>query len=104
LFVLKIENALEIIFLSLARIFPWILNAFDLHAYELLKIIELFVRHDETLPRCVIKHLNSIEKRILESYAWKTESPLWNVLREAGNHVPVFDEVFAIDTKYQTRI
>ncbi len=75
------------------RLFPWILTAFSLHAYGLSKIIELFIRSDDSLSRDVIKHLNSIEKQILESYAWKTDSPLWNVLREAGNHVPVFDEV-----------
>ncbi len=76
--------------------FPWILGTFSLHAYDLLKIIELFIRSDESLSRDAIRHLNSIEKQILESFAWKTDSPLWDVLREAGNHVPVFEEVFLV--------
>lgn len=40
-----------------------------------------------------MKHLNHIEEQILESLAWKVESPLWDKIRENENKVPTCEEV-----------
>lgn len=44
-------------------------------------MIELILRadlgHGKNLPREVIKHLSTIEERILEEYAWRTDSLIW---------------------------
>lgn len=41
----------------------------------------------------MVKHLNHIEEQILESLAWKVESPLWDKIRENENKVPTCEEV-----------
>ncbi|XP_004527252.1 retinoblastoma family protein [Ceratitis capitata] len=62
--------------------FPWILKCFSISAFHFHKIIEIVVRsHDELLSRPLIKHLNYIEETCLESLAWQSESPLWDIIK-----------------------
>jgi retinoblastoma-like protein 1 len=49
-------------------------------AFDLSKVIENFVRHEESLPRELKRHLNSIEERILESMAWEKGSSMYDSL------------------------
>ncbi|XP_064466642.1 retinoblastoma-like protein 1 isoform X1 [Ornithodoros turicata] len=75
------------------REFPWILEAFGLMPYNFYKIIEPLIRAEEGLWREVVKHLNHIEEQILESYAWKEESPLWDSIEHSEQPVPACKEV-----------
>ncbi|RLW08315.1 hypothetical protein DV515_00003242 [Chloebia gouldiae] len=54
--------------------FPWILNVFDLKAFDFYKVIESFIRAEPSLTREMIKHLEHCEHRIMESLAWQSVS------------------------------
>ncbi|BFZ13546.1 hypothetical protein BsWGS_16586 [Bradybaena similaris] len=73
------------------RTFPWIVDIFELSPYQFYKVIEIIIRAEKGLSRDVVKHLNHIEESILESYAWKNNSPLWDAIKE--NSVPTCEEV-----------
>lgn len=73
--------------------FPWILNALDLHAYDFYKIIELVVRTENQLSRDMVKHLNMVEEKILESMSWEVSSPLWKTIEESNMPIPICEEV-----------
>ncbi|XP_066337130.1 retinoblastoma-related protein 1-like isoform X3 [Miscanthus floridulus] len=60
--------------------FPAVLESTGLTAFDLSKIIENFVRHEETLPRQLKRHLNSLEEQLLESMVWEKGSSLYNSL------------------------
>jgi retinoblastoma-like protein 1 len=64
-------------------IFPAVLESTGLTAFDLSKIIENFVRHEESLPRELKRHLNSLEEQLLESMAWEKGSSLYNSLAVA---------------------
>ncbi|KAJ1083124.1 hypothetical protein NDU88_003284 [Pleurodeles waltl] len=73
--------------------FPSIIELFDVPAFHFYKVIEIVIRAEDGLCREVVKHLNKIEEQILESMAWKVESPLWDKIRENENRVPTCEEV-----------
>ncbi|XP_034644211.1 retinoblastoma-like protein 2 isoform X2 [Trachemys scripta elegans] len=73
--------------------FPFITEIFDVPVYHFYKVIEIFIRAEDGLCREVVKHLNHIEEQILESMAWKRESPLWDRIRDNENKVPTCGEV-----------
>nr|XP_048726573.1 retinoblastoma-like protein 2 isoform X2 [Caretta caretta] len=73
--------------------FPLITEIFDVPVYHFYKVIEIFIRAEDGLCREVVKHLNHIEEQILESMAWKRESPLWDRIRDNENKVPTCEEV-----------
>lgn len=56
-------------------------------------MIEVFIRAEDGLCREVVKHLNQIEEQILDHWAWKPESPLWDRIRDNENRVPTCEEV-----------
>ncbi|XP_053598787.1 retinoblastoma-like protein 2 isoform X1 [Microplitis demolitor] len=74
------------------RIFPWILNALNVEPYNFYKVIEVIVRAEQ-LSRDVVKHLNDIEEKILETQAWKSNSPLWQAIENTPGGVPSCEEV-----------
>ncbi|TVU24646.1 hypothetical protein EJB05_27095 [Eragrostis curvula] len=65
---------------TVMMMFPAVLESTGLTAFDLSKIIENFVRHEETLPRELKRHLNSLEEQLLESMAWEKGSSLYNSL------------------------
>lgn len=74
--------------------FPWILDCFNINAFEFHKLIEIIVRsHDGILNREMIKHLNRIEETCLESFAWKRDSPLWEIIRKENVPLPCWSDV-----------
>ncbi|KAL0106590.1 hypothetical protein PUN28_016348 [Cardiocondyla obscurior] len=75
------------------KIFPWILKALNLDAYYFYKVIEIIVRAEDQLSRDVVKHLNQIEEKILESLAWQSDSPLWQTIESLPDGVPSCEEV-----------
>ncbi|KAG0487487.1 hypothetical protein HPP92_009582 [Vanilla planifolia] len=60
--------------------FPAVLEKTGITAFDLSKVIESFVRYEETLPRELKRHLNSLEERLLESMSWEKGSSLYNSL------------------------
>ncbi|BBN20404.1 protein MpRBR [Marchantia polymorpha subsp. ruderalis] len=60
--------------------FPAVLEPTGITAFDLSKVIESFVRHEETLPRELKRHLNSMEQQILESMAWEKGSSMYSWL------------------------
>lgn len=62
--------------------FPWILNVFDLAAFDFYKVIESFIKADPTLGKDIIKHLETCENLIMERIAWRTGSPLFELLKQ----------------------
>ncbi|XP_044048161.1 retinoblastoma-like protein 2 isoform X6 [Siniperca chuatsi] len=73
--------------------FPNVISIFQLPAYHFYKVIEVLVRSEQGLFREVVKHLNQVEEQVLESLAWTSDSPLWESLRAAKDHVPTCQEV-----------
>ncbi|XP_011686230.1 PREDICTED: retinoblastoma-like protein 1 isoform X2 [Wasmannia auropunctata] len=75
------------------KVFPWILKALNLDAYYFYKVIEIIVRAEDQLSRDVVKHLNQIEEKILESLAWQSDSPLWQTIESLPGGVPSCEDV-----------
>jgi len=67
--------------------FPWILSALKLKAFDFFKVIESLILHEPLLGSILIKHLNRTEEQVLESLAWKTDSPLLKAMETANPHV-----------------
>ncbi|NXF08877.1 RB protein, partial [Smithornis capensis] len=63
--------------------FPWILNVFDLKAFHFYKVIESFIKAEPSLTREMIKHLERCEHRIMESLAWQSGSPLFDLIKQS---------------------
>ncbi|XP_072541051.1 retinoblastoma-like protein 1 isoform X2 [Salminus brasiliensis] len=78
---------------SSQRTFPWIIETFQLRPFYFYKVIEVFIRSEESLSRDMVKHLNTIEEQVLESRAWTKDSVLWETLQNANNKVPTVEEV-----------
>ncbi|KAE8714740.1 Retinoblastoma-related protein [Hibiscus syriacus] len=61
-------------------LFPTVLERTGITAFDLSKVIESFIRHEESLPRELRRHLNSLEERLLESMVWSKGSSMYNSL------------------------
>lgn len=85
---------LEIVLFSYnsLRTFPWVLDTYSLEPIHFYKVIEPIIRNED-LPREVVKHLQKIEEKILESKAWTRTSPLWESLANDPRGVPSCEEV-----------
>lgn len=45
------------------------------------------------MTRNTVKYLNTVEESILESMAWKRDSPLWSAIENMNESVPSYEEV-----------
>ncbi|OQR73530.1 retinoblastoma protein 1-like, partial [Tropilaelaps mercedesae] len=87
-------SCLEIVMFSYnskETLFPWILQVFGLKGYDYYRIIEPVIRSEQQLSRDVVKHFNRIEEQILESIAWRSDSPIWEHL--SSKQVPQAQQV-----------
>ncbi|XP_034443009.1 retinoblastoma-like protein 2 isoform X1 [Hippoglossus hippoglossus] len=73
--------------------FPNVINVFQIPAYHFYKVIEVLVRSEQGLFREVVKHLNQVEEQVLESLAWTSDSPIWDILSGAKDQVPSCQQV-----------
>ncbi|XP_076024576.1 retinoblastoma-associated protein [Genypterus blacodes] len=64
--------------------FPWVLDVFNLVAFDFYKVIESFIKAEPALSKDIIKHLESCEHLIMERIAWRTGSPLFELLKQAN--------------------
>ncbi|KAK2828493.1 hypothetical protein Q5P01_019527 [Channa striata] len=62
--------------------FPWILDVFNLAAFDFYKVIESFIKADPTQSKDIVKHLETCENLIMERIAWRTGSPLFELLKQ----------------------
>lgn len=96
LFIISLE-IVRFSYCSTARAFPWILNIFKnspnlkVHPFNVYKIIEPFLRASRHLTRELVKHLSDMEEKILDTMAWATGSPVWQLLNQ--EKAPIYDEV-----------
>jgi len=60
--------------------FPWILQKFDITAFDFYTIIECVIKNEPKFPHTVRNHLIRIEERILEEMAWEHNSPIFTGL------------------------
>ncbi|XP_061351152.1 retinoblastoma-related protein-like [Gastrolobium bilobum] len=65
---------------TVTMLFPAVLEKTGITAFDLSKVIESFIRHEESLPRELRRHLNSLEERLLESMVWEKGSSMYNSL------------------------
>ncbi|TRZ03282.1 hypothetical protein DNTS_006714 [Danionella cerebrum] len=63
--------------------FPWILDVFQLPAFDFYKVIESFIKAEPTLKHDMVKHLERCEHVIMESLAWRMDSPLFVLLKQS---------------------
>uniref|UniRef100_A0A336M5G2 CSON004352 protein n=1 Tax=Culicoides sonorensis TaxID=179676 RepID=A0A336M5G2_CULSO len=76
------------------RRFPAVLQWYNMHPFNFYRIIEMVVlNHQDGLTRDIIKHLNVIEEQTLESFAWETNSPLWERIKAIGFPLPLCQDV-----------
>ncbi|KAM5551543.1 hypothetical protein ABKV19_026406 [Rosa sericea] len=68
---------------TVTMLFPAVLERTGITAFDLSKVIESFIRHEESLPRELRRHLNSLEERLLESMVWEKGSAMYNSLTVA---------------------
>ncbi|XP_040006252.1 retinoblastoma-associated protein [Xiphias gladius] len=62
--------------------FPWILDVFNLAAFDFYKVIESFIKADPTMSKDIVKHLETCENLIMERIAWRRGSPLFELLKQ----------------------
>ncbi|KAL4570058.1 hypothetical protein LXL04_025708 [Taraxacum kok-saghyz] len=65
---------------TVTMLFPAVLERTGITAFDLSKVIESFIRHEESLPRELRRHLNNLEERLLESMVWEKGSSMYNSL------------------------
>ncbi|XP_077298446.1 retinoblastoma-like protein 1 [Arctopsyche grandis] len=74
--------------------FPWVLECYQLYAFDFYKVIEpIVVTTKERLSRDIVKHLNTIEENVLEILAWKGNSPVWTKISELNDPIPRWSQV-----------
>ncbi|KAM9546205.1 retinoblastoma-like protein 2 isoform 4-T6 [Salvelinus alpinus] len=75
--------------------FPLVIDIFSLAPYDFYKVIELVLRAEEGLLPGVVRHLTHIEEQVLESLAWRRDSPLWDQIRAAKGQgqLPAYHQV-----------
>ncbi|KAL5793547.1 hypothetical protein ACOSP7_002141 [Xanthoceras sorbifolium] len=75
--------AAELVLIAHTRVnmlFPLVLERIGITAFDMSKVIEIFIRHEDSLPRELRRHLNSLEEKLLESMVWEKGSSLYNSL------------------------
>ncbi|XP_026534830.1 retinoblastoma-associated protein isoform X2 [Notechis scutatus] len=72
--------------------FPWIINILDLKAFDLYIIVESFIKAEPSLTKEMIKHLECCEHKIMESLAWQSNSPLFQLIKQSKDREGQADE------------
>lgn len=89
------------------RTFPWVLDVYKdfgetrLYPFLFYKVIELVIREEERLSRDIVKHLATIEEKVLDSMAWESDSPLWTAIAANGSIPSCQDVVLPPSTNEQ---
>ncbi|KAM4796010.1 retinoblastoma-associated protein [Rhinophrynus dorsalis] len=81
--------------------FPWILQVFELKAFDFYKVIESFIKAEPSLTREMIKHLERCEHQIMDSLAWKSDSPLFELIKQTRDREGSVDHPELTSTVHQ---
>ncbi|XP_026234603.1 retinoblastoma-like protein 2 isoform X2 [Anabas testudineus] len=73
--------------------FPALLQIFNVAPYHFGTVIGLVLRAEVSLPCAVVRHLNQVHEKVLESLAWTSDSPLWEEIRANEGHLPTCQQV-----------
>jgi hypothetical protein len=60
--------------------FPWVLTVLNVKAFDFFRVCESFIKAEPSIPKALIKHISTIETRILECLAWQVGSPLFDAI------------------------
>jgi hypothetical protein len=74
-------------------VFPAVPVKLEIHAASLIKMIEIFVRGETSLPGQLRRHLRWCEEQILEWHAWAHHSPMMAKLRSLKEPLRKFDSM-----------
>lgn len=73
--------------------FPAIVEPTGLMPYDMAKVIAHVVRHEDTLPAELKRHLQACEERVLDCLAWQRGSSLYDMLLVARNSKSLAPEI-----------
>lgn len=63
--------------MQVTHAFPAVLEKLELHAFDLCKMIEPFVRYQPSIPQDLKRHLQCIEEKIIECLALEQGSSFY---------------------------
>lgn len=66
-----------LLLMQVTHAFPAVLEKLELHAFDLCKMIEPFMRYEPSIPEDLKRHLHSIEEKIVECLAWEQGSSFY---------------------------
>ncbi|KAE8626255.1 hypothetical protein XENTR_v10006565 [Xenopus tropicalis] len=81
--------------------FPWILRVFEIKAFDFYKVIECFIKAEPSLTSDMIKYLERCEHQIMESLAWQSDSPLFDLIRQTREREGLVDHPELVSTLQQ---
>lgn len=65
---------------GISTLLPAVFERTRITAFDLSKVIGIFIVHEPSLPRELRRHLNSLEQQLLESMVWEKGSSLYDSL------------------------
>lgn len=65
---------------GISTLIPVVFEITGITPFDLSKVIESVIMYEQTLPRELKRHLNSLEEQMLESRVWEKGSSLYNSL------------------------
>ncbi|XP_043817552.1 retinoblastoma-related protein isoform X2 [Manihot esculenta] len=65
---------------GISTLLPAVFERTGITAFDLSKVIGIFIVHEPSLPRELRRHLNSLEEQLLESMVWEKGSSLYDSL------------------------
>ena len=81
IYVCAIETTL-FIHNSVQPTFEEVLDSVKLSVFEFWKVIQLFIRHDVTMPNPIKFHFSELEIKVISYLAWKQGSPVIGIINE----------------------
>lgn len=101
IYVCAIETTL-FIHNSVQPTFEEILESVKLSVFEFWKVIQLFIRHDVTIPGPIKFHFSELEIKIISYLAWKQGSPVIGIINEIEERVAQSDQIIKVENNFST--
>ena len=57
------------------------MNLLNVEPYDLMRVIESFLRAENSLPTLLKLHMSHVEERLLEECMWTADSPVFSMLQ-----------------------
>eukprot|EP01132_Coremiostelium_polycephalum_P007742 gene7742-9522_t len=66
--------------------FPYFINLFGVHAFSFIRLIDIVIRTEDSIPQQLIHHFKStVEEKILNQLAWSNHSPVFTAFKNEIN-------------------